>query len=105
MTGYSPSGQGGRGGTIWLAAPAQRHEPICRVLTGQGVPMAPSTYYAARCGQWRDGAPGGHRGRLLRTRFSHWAMRRRGYSVIFVRNSQALATLPVSAASTGTIST
>jgi hypothetical protein len=32
-------------------------------------------------------------------------MRRRGYSVIFVRNSQALATPPVSATSTGTIST
>ena len=46
----------------------------------------------ARCGQWRDGAPGGHRERLLRTRFSRWAMRRRGYLVIFVRNSQALAT-------------
>ena len=75
------------------------------MLTGHGVPIAPSTYYAARCGQWRDGAPGGHRERLLRTRFSHWAMRRCGYSVIFVRNSQALATPLVSATSTGTIST
>ena len=75
------------------------------MLTGHGVPNAPSTYYAARCGQWRDGAPGGHREGLLRTRFSHWAMRRCGYSVIFVRNSQALVTPLVSATSTGTINT
>jgi hypothetical protein len=75
------------------------------VLTGHGVPNAPSTYYAARCGQWRDGAPGGHREGLLRTRFSHWAMRRCGYSVIFVRNGQALVTPPVSVTSTGTINT
>jgi hypothetical protein len=32
-------------------------------------------------------------------------MRRRGYSVIFVRNSQALATPPVSATNTGAINT
>jgi hypothetical protein len=43
--------------------------------------------------------------RLLRPWFGHWAMRRRGYSVILVRNSQALATPLVSATSTGTVST
>jgi hypothetical protein len=54
-------------------------------------------------GDGRDGV--GDRERLLRAGFSHWAMRRRGYLVILVRNSQALATPPVSATGTGTIST